>query len=184
MEVDETWVGGLERNKHADKKLNAGRGPVGKVPVIGVKDRATGKVAAEVIPAVNAATAREFLSSHVSASTAVYTDEHSAYRGLPRHETVCHSAAEYVRGDVHTNGIESLWSMLKRAHKGTFHQLSEKHLGRYVAEFAGRHNIRGLDTVAQMGAVVRGLVGRRVTFVELTANPEPVLAGIPAGHPF
>ena len=184
VEVDETWVGGLERNKHERDRLHAGRGPVGKVPVIGAKDRATGKVAVQVIDSVNAATARGFLRDHVSATAEVYTDEHSAYRGLPRHETVCHSAAEYVRGDVHTNGIESLWSMLKRAHKGTFHQLSEKHLFRYVAEFAGRHNIRGLDTVAQMRAVVRGLVGRRVTFAELTANPEPALAGVPAGHPF
>ena len=76
-----------------------------------------------------------------------------------------------MRGDVHTNGIESFWSMLKRAHKGTFHKLSPKHLNRYVHEFAGKHNMRELDTLAQMTAtVVAALVGRRLLYRRLTAD--------------
>ena len=72
-----------------------------------------------------------------------------------------HSVGEYVRGEIHTNGIESFWYMLKRAHKGTFHRLSPKHLQRYVNEFAGRHNIRDRDTIDQMHSIVAGLVGKR-----------------------
>ena len=87
------------------------------------------------------------------------------------HDFVKHSAGEYVKYlegvKVHTNGIESFWSMLKRAHKGTFHRLSPKHLQRYVNEFAGRHNIRDRDTIDQMTAVVAGLVGRRLLYRDL-----------------
>ena len=74
---------------------------------------------------------------------------------------------EYVNGQAHTNGIESFWSMLKRAHKGTFHKISAKHLQRYVNEFAGRHNFRELDTIDQMAAVARGLGGKRLPYRDL-----------------
>ena len=76
---------------------------------------------------------------------------------------------EYVRGDVHTNGAESFWSMLKRAHKGTFHKMSPKHLNRYVQEFAGKHNLRDLDTLDIMGAVVLGMDGKSLKYGELIA---------------
>ena len=99
-----------------------------------------------------------------------YTDGAQAYRGLPNHEWVDHSAGEYVDGQVHTNGIESFWSMLKRAYKGTFHKLSAKHLQRYVNEFAGRHNIREMDTIRQMEEVVARMVGRRLMYRDLTAD--------------
>ena len=93
----------------------------------------------------------------------VYTDDATAYRGMDRpHETVKHSVAEYVRGKAHTNGVESFWSMLKRAHKGTFHHLSVKHLQRYVNEFAARHNVREMYTLDQMAHVAAGMVGRRL----------------------
>ena len=71
---------------------------------------------------------------------------------------------------MHTNGIESLWSMLKRAHKGVYHKLSPKHLDRYVREFSGRHNIRDLDTIDQMASVVRNMAHKRLTYKQLTAN--------------
>lgn len=87
-----------------------------------------------------------------------------------RQASVNHSLQEFARGDVHTNGIESFWSMLKRAHKGAFHKISRKHLHRYVAEFAGRHNIRPLDTLDQMAAIVQGMEGKRLLYVELTAK--------------
>ena len=113
-----------------------------------------------------------FVLETVQSGETVYTDDHRAYRNLRhtfRHEAVKHSAAEYVRGDVHTNSIESFWAMLKRGHKGTFHKISRKHLHRYVNEFAGRHNIRGLDTLDQMAAIVRGMDQKRLRYADLIA---------------
>ena len=86
------------------------------------------------------------------------------------HEAVTHSLSEYVRGDVHTNGIESLWSMMKRAHKGTFHKLSPKHLDRYVQEFVARHNLREQDTADIMGLVTDGMGGKRLRYNDLIAE--------------
>ena len=87
---------------------------------------------------------------HVKLGTKIYTDDALTYHTLPNHETVKHSVGEYVRGKAHTNGVESFWSMLKRAHTGVFHKISPKHLDRYVREFAGKHNLRQLDTLDQM----------------------------------
>ena len=84
------------------------------------------------------------------------------------HESVNHSAKEYVCDQAHTNGIELFWSMLKREHYGTYHKMSPKHLNRYIRQFAGRHNIRGLNSVDQMGSVVSGMNGQRLTYEGLT----------------
>ena len=113
-----------------------------------------------------------FIEDHVRNGATVYTDEASAYSGMPfhKHEAVKHKAGEYVRGEAHTQGIESFWSMLKRAHKGTYHKMSPKHLNRYVNEFAGRHNQRGADTITQMKNLARGMEGKRLTFNDLTAD--------------
>ena len=91
--------------------------------------------------------------------------------GLLNHEAVKHGVREFVRGQAHTNGIESFWSMLKRGYYGTYHKMSPKHLHRYVMEFEGRHNVRGLDTLDQMGAIVRGMDQKRLRYKDLIANP-------------
>ena len=108
----------------------------------------------------------------VEVDETVYTDDHKAYKGLKHfyaHETVKHSASEYVRGQVHTNGIESFWATLKRGITGVYHHVSVKHLHRYINEFSGRYNIRGLDTLEQMSAIVRGMDQKRLRYADLIA---------------
>ncbi len=170
VEADETYIGGLEKNKHKDSKLNAGRGAVGKTAVVGVKDRATNKVSASPVPATDKTNIHGFIMENVADDAKLYTDEARAYRGLPHdREAVNHSIGEYVREQAHTNGIESFWAMLKRGYHGTYHYMSAKHLGRYVNEFAGRHNVRPKDTIDQMANIVRNMDGKRLTYKKLTA---------------
>ena len=132
VEADETYKGGRQAimREHRHTELQGG-GASHMTAVAGVRDRPTRQVSARVVRSVNQATLQGFVEEHTDPDATVYTDESRAYRGLDRtHEAVSHSAGEYVRGDVTTNGMESFWSMLKRAHKGTFHKLSPRHLQR------------------------------------------------------
>ena len=163
VEVDETYFGGREGNKHDHKKKRLGRGGIGKAVIAGAKDRATNKVRAEVVEATDAKTLQGFIAGHAAPDATVYTDEAAAYKGMPfKHESVRHGTGEYVRHMAHINGMESFWSMLKRARKGTFHHISVNHLDRYVTEFAGRHNARNSDTIDMMNGMAKGMVGKRL----------------------
>jgi len=174
VEVDETHVGGKRRNKsNAERRAATGRGFVDMTTVVGAKDRETNAVRAEVIATPNRETLIPFVERVAARGAPVYTDEASAYTGLASdydHARVNHSANEYVRDTVHTNGIESFWSMLKRAHKGVYHKFSRKHLQRYVTDFSGRHNVREHDTLNQMCILAMGMGGRRLPYKLLIAD--------------
>lgn len=176
IEADETYFGGKRKNmsnakRRALRKAGAGRGSVGKTAVVGVRDRASRQVRAKVVAKTDKSTLQGFVVENADPKATVYTDEASAYEGMPfDHEAVKHSVSEYVRGMAHTNGIESFWATLKRGHTGTYHQMSPKHLQRYVDEFAGRHNVRNEDTLAQMHGVVARFVGKRLMYAELISE--------------
>ncbi len=173
IEVDETHVGGKRRNKsNAKRKAASGRGAVDMTTVVGAKDRETNQVRAAVVENTDKPTLQGFVRENTAPGATVYTDEAAAYKGMDEfiHEAVNHGVGEYVRQQAHTNGIESFWAVLKRAHKGVYHKFSPKHLHRYVADFAGRHGIRERDTIDMMGGLVAGMVGKRLTYASLIAD--------------
>lgn len=159
LEIDETYIGGKRKNMPKKKRAQlTGRGAVGKMAVTGIKDRPTKIVSAKVVPNTQAETLLDFISGQVEAGAMHYTDDAAAYQSLPNQETVKHSVGEYVRGQAHTNGIESFRSMLKRSYTGTFHKMSPKHLQRYVEEFSARHNIRPHDTMIQLQIIAANMI--------------------------
>ena len=137
------------------------QGGVGKAPVMGLRSL-SGEVHAFPVARADAPTLHGHICKHVDPGTQVYTDAYASYRGMCeyRQESVAHDTDEYMRGQVHTNGIESFWSLLKRGHIGMFHQMSLKHLSRYVDEFCFRHNHRNLYALAFMKRTAASMVGR------------------------
>ncbi len=172
IKVDETYCGGLRKNMPASKRKQLqGRGASGKTAVVGAKDRETNQITARVVEHTDAKTLQGFVEDVTSPESTVYTDDARAYIGLARnHRVVNHSVGEYVNEMASTNGIESFWSMLKRGYHGVYHHLSPKHLDRYIAEYAGRHNFREKDTIEQMAEVVAMSVGKRIMYRDLIAD--------------
>jgi len=173
VEVDETYMGGKRKNmSNSKRKKLTGRGTVGKTVVVGVKDRDTNHVVAQVVSGTDRPTLQGFVMENVEQGATLHTDEHAAYQGMDDydHQPVNHSVGRYVVMLAHTNGIESFWAMLKRAHKGTYHKMSPKHLQRYVDEFTGRHNQREFHTIDQMIDLAAGMIGKTLTYKQLTAD--------------
>jgi transposase-like protein len=135
VEMDETFIGGLEMNKHRSKRQHRGTGGVGKEAVYALVER-SGSVRSHHVPAVTADNLRPIIATQIDGATVVYTDEGATSKGLGRlfekHESVNHSIGEYVRGDAHTNTIEGYFSILKRGIHGVYHHVSQQHLKRYL----------------------------------------------------
>jgi transposase-like protein len=181
-EADETYIGPVAGNMHKQKReaLRGGLKHYGKATVMGVMQRTSDKEASRIralpIRDANAKTMQRFVREHVEVGTDLHTDSHSGYRGLAAdyvHQTVHHAALEYVRGNVHTNGIENFWSLLKRGLKGTYVSVEPFHLGRYVSEQVFRFNERTDNDGGRFRKVLSSVVGKRLTYQELITHGAP-----------
>jgi transposase-like protein len=168
-EADETYIGGKERNRHKSQRGKVVGGAYGKETVFSIVERG-GSVRSMHLTSVTAATLRPILKAHLDEKTFLVTDDAGQYRHMHRdfrHEVINHSAEEYVRGEAHTNTVEGYFSILKRGIVGTYHHVSQQHLKRYLCEFDFRYNERvalGVEDAERAEKVVRGVVGKRVTY--------------------
>lgn len=179
VEVDETYIGGKARNMHKDRKLRVmgpmGKGMVGKVAVMGLLDRhgngRNSTVRTRIVRDPRKEVLQGVVREHVETGSNLYTDALRSYSGLSQdyiHGVIDH-AEFYVDGQVHTNGLENFWSLLKRALKGTYVAVEPFHLFRYLDEQAFRFNNRILNDAERFALVVLGIVGRRLTYADLIA---------------
>lgn len=174
VEVDETFIGGINKNMHADKRaeLNASKGGAGKVIVAGILERG-GDVRAQIVPDRTANTLQAFIIENVAKDSTVYTDSHKAYQPTRwnfEHGMVDHSLGEYVVGQIHTNGIENFWSLLKRSIKGTYISIDPKHLLAYIDERVFAFNNRKDSDFDRFALAIAGITDRRLTYNELTGK--------------
>jgi transposase-like protein len=183
VEMDETFVGGLEKNKHRRARKHVGTGGAGKEAVFSLVER-KGRVQSRHVPSVSAKNLRPVLFEQVHRDSNLMTDQAAPSKQLGRewgdkHQSVNHSIGEYVRGDAHTNTIEGYFSILKRGIVGTYHHVSPQHLKRYLAEFDYRYNERQaleVDDHLRMEKSVGGIVGKRLTYRRTCREGEPVRA--------
>lgn len=181
VESDETFIGGKSKNMHfsiRNKKIR-GRGAVGKTIVQGLLER-DGEVRCEVVKNTEDVTLQTNVILNVEKGSQLYTDAHGGYRGLDEryvHQTVDH-ISKYVAGRVHTNGLENFWSLLKRSLKGTYVAVAPYHLSRYVDEQAFRFNSRKGSDSSRFLAVLRAVVGKRLTYRLLTAKGDAGFMGL------
>lgn len=177
VEVDETYIGGLARNMHRNKRAKGRTGGVGKQAVFGLLDRRNGKsrVKIQTIPEAWKNDALDIIRNTVEKDTNLYSDEHGTYRFLGsegfNHAFVRH-AEFYVDGAVHTNGIENFWSLLKRTIKGTYVSVEPFHMFRYLDEQSFRFNERFGNDADRFLSIMAQVAGRRVTYKKLTGKQE------------
>jgi transposase-like protein len=168
VEVDESYIGGKARNMHKGKRKAKGRGAVGKAVVMGLLER-HGEVRAMVVENNKRATLKPIVQANVYRGAAVFTDALSSYEGLSpeyAHQVIDHAEC-YVKGNIHTNGMENFWSLLKRGIKGTYVAVEPFHLFRYVDEQAFRFNNRKVNDAQRFAQVVRSASGRRLMYKNL-----------------
>ena len=176
VEVDESFIGGLARFMHKNRKAKiTGTGGAGKAVVMGLLDRESRQIRVVHVPNVQRDTLQKQVRKYVRGGSYVFTDAWLGYHGLDRdyvHNVIDHAEA-YVQGNVHTNTIENFWSLLKRGLKGTYISVEPFHLFRYLDEQAFRYNNRKTDDASRFAATLAGVTGKRLTYRQLTGKSEP-----------